>query len=76
MDIKVMGQNAKVVTRAARRPGSMHNGLTSTQDARHWDYCNGIHGAARARRSAKRATSAARRRLEKLEIQAALEEDA
>lgn len=54
--------------RARRRPGSMYNGLMSSKDATSYDQCRGIHGAARARKSAKHATSCARRRNDRVLI--------
>ncbi len=53
---------------------SMHNGLESSERMKGWDHCCGIHGAARTRRGAKKATSAARRRFDKELIRAAMDE--
>ena len=44
---------------------SMANGLASSQATKRMDNCCGIHGAARKRIGAKKATSAARRRHDK-----------
>lgn len=53
---------------------TMSNGLISAQEDRHWDYCCGIHGAARARKGVKKATSAYRRRNDKEVIKQSMEE--
>lgn len=48
-----------------RNAASMSGKLPSTQSMRHYDWCCGIHGAARHRKGIKRGTSAARRRVDK-----------
>jgi len=71
---RVLGSYADVNARVRLNDSSMDNGLMSTEDSKAFDHCCGIHGAMRERRSAKRATSAARRRHDKVVIQQALEE--
>lgn len=56
---------ADVKGRVAKNDGTMANTLMSTKDLKAYDHTCGIHGAARERRGAKKATSAARRRHEK-----------
>ena len=53
---------------------SMANSLPSSQATKRMDNCCGIHGAAKARKGAKKATSAARRRNDKRIIKTALED--
>lgn len=65
---------SEVMSRVKKNPASMANGLPSTESVRHYDWCCGIHGAARHRKGVKRGTSAARRRDEKRIIRAAMEE--
>ena len=69
-----LGTNARVKDRVLRNDRSMHNNLASTERVKHWDWVRGIHGAARARKGAKRATSAFRRRNDKRVIQEQLEQ--
>jgi len=71
---KARGAAADVNGRVRRNDASMHNGLLSTAFMKGWDQCCGIHGAARERRGAKKATSAARRRHEKALIRKMLDE--
>lgn len=75
MQRKSRGVYADPKGRVRANDASMHNGLMSTQDLKSYDQCCGIHGAMRERRGAKKATSAARRRNDKLVIEKALEED-
>jgi hypothetical protein len=51
--------------RVEHNDATMANGLLSSESVKGHDHCRGIHGAARARRGAKKATSAARRRHDK-----------
>ena len=51
---------------------SMVNTLPSVQATKRMDNCCGIHGAMKKRRGAKKATSAARRRNDKILIKNAL----
>lgn len=64
----------KVKGRVLKNDQSMHNNIASSERVKHWDWVRGIHGAARARKGAKKATSAFRRRNDKSLIRKALEE--
>jgi len=74
MKNKTRGSEVNIQLRANRKPASMCNCLMSSQDAKSYDQCCGIHGAMRERRGAKKATSAARRRNDKIVIRQSLEE--
>lgn len=69
-----VGQKQSAMERVEHNDASMANDMDSSKSLRHFDACCGIHGHMRARRGAKRGTSAARRRHEKRIIKTALEE--
>ena len=71
---RVRGEHADPNNRVLINDASMHNGLMSTEDTKDYDQCCGIHGAMRERRGAKRATSAARRRRDKVIVQQGMED--
>ena len=60
--------------RVAKNDSTMANTLASSQATKRMDNCCGIHGAMKARRGAKKATSSARRRHDKKVIIQALED--
>jgi hypothetical protein len=62
---KSSGSMASPNHRVRVNAASMHNNLMSSESRKRDDMCCGIHGAMRERRGAKKATSAARRRLDK-----------
>jgi hypothetical protein len=72
---KDRGSHADPNKRVQANDASMHNGLMSSEDAKGYDQCRGIHGAMRERRGAKKATSAARRRHDKIVIEEAVTTD-
>lgn len=55
----------ETMRRVKKNSSRMSNTLPSSESIRHYDWCRGIHGAARNRRGIKRGTSAARRRNDK-----------
>ena len=75
MKIKQRPRDINPNERMESNDATMSNTLMSTQELKGWDQCCGIHGAARERKGAKKATSAARRRRDRRVIQDALSEE-